>query len=158
MKREIYNELVRYWLMKSEPDTFSIQDLKTRQISGWDGVRNYQARNHLRSMRIGDQAFFYHSRIAAPAIVGLMEVVKEAYPDPSQFDSKSQYFDVKSEISDPRWQQVDVRFVKAYARPVSIEDIRREASLKSMVLLQNSRLSVQPVSEVEAEILLRKLS
>ena len=124
-----------YWLMKSEPDVFSVDDLRRKGVAGWDGVRNYQARNNLRAMRKGDLAFFYHSNAAPPAIVGLMEIVKEAYPDPT--------------ANRPGWDQVDVRFVKAFSQPLSLADIKSNPALKDMVLVKNSRLSVQPVTAAE---------
>ena len=124
-----------YWLMKSEPDVFSVDDLRRKGVAGWDGVRNYQARNNLRAMRKGDLAFFYHSNAAPPAIVGLMEIVKEAYPDPT--------------ANRPGWDQVDVRFVKAFSQPLSLADINSNPALKDMVLVKNSRLSVQPVTAAE---------
>src|SRR4051812_35140932 len=112
-----------YWLMKSEPDTFSIDDLRKLGVAGWDGVRNYQARNNLRAMRKGDQALFYYSSVDVPAIVGVMEIVREAYPDPSQFDPKSDYYDPASKPDAPRWVQVDVRFGKAFPQPLTKEAI-----------------------------------
>jgi predicted RNA-binding protein with PUA-like domain len=124
-----------YWLMKSEPDVFSVDDLRKKNVAGWDGVRNYQARNHLRAMKKGDLAFFYHSSTKPTAIVGVMEVVKEAYPDPT--------------AEEAGWDQVDVRFVKKFSHPVSLEDIKTIPSLSRMVLLKNSRLSVQPVTPQE---------
>ena len=104
--------------MKSEPEAFSIEDLRRQGTAGWDGVRNYQARNYLRAMRKGDRAFFYHSSTAPPAIVGILEVVREAYPDPTQFDPRSDHYDPGSEPRAPRWDQVDVRFVRIFSRPL----------------------------------------
>jgi len=129
--------------MKSEPDTFSIDDLKKKGVAGWDGVRNYQARNNLRTMQKGDQCFFYHSSTKIPAIVGLMEVVREAYPD--------------SSADKPGWVQVDVKFIKAFSTPLSLEDIKGMSALKSMVLVKSSRLSVQPIKPEEWTFLLKKL-
>jgi len=129
--------------MKSEPDVFSIEDLRREGVAGWDGVRNYQARNNLRAMRRGDLVFFYHSSAKPTAIVGLMEVVREAYPD--------------SSADKPGWDKVDVRFVKAFPRPLLLEEIRKIPALASMVLLRNSRLSVQPVSDAEYRTLLKFL-
>jgi predicted RNA-binding protein with PUA-like domain len=132
-----------YWLMKSEPDTFSIDDLHRKGVAGWDGVRNYQARNNLRAMRKGDLSFFYHSSTKVPAIVGLMEIAREAYPDHT--------------VKEPGWVQVDVRFKKAFTKPISLEEIRKISSLRSMVLVRASRLSVQPVTPTEYKTLIDRL-
>ncbi|MES0872524.1 EVE domain-containing protein [Sinimarinibacterium thermocellulolyticum] len=139
-----------YWLMKSEPDCFSIDDLAKRpnQISGWDGVRNYQVRNMFRDeMRIGDRAFFYHSSCAEPGVVGVMRIVSNAYPDPTQFDPKADHYDPKSTRENPRWLQVDVQFERKLDKPVTLATLRaHEAQLKGMlVLARGSRLSVTPV-------------
>jgi predicted RNA-binding protein with PUA-like domain len=131
---------MKYWLMKSEPEAFSIDDLRKQRIAGWDGVRNYQARNFMRAMRRGNQAFFYHSSVNPPAIVGVMEIVRESYPDPT----------------DPRWDQVDVKFMRVFERPLSLEEIRGIPALKDMVLLKRGRLSVQPVSSDEWRVVLSK--
>ena len=131
-----------YWLMKSEPDVFSIDDLRRENVAGWDGVRNYQARNNLRAMRRGDAALFYESD-ARKAIVGLMEVVRQAYPDPT----------AKEKI----WDQVDVRFAKAFPKSLSLDQIKRIPSLRTMVLLKNSRLSVQPITPAEWKVLCKIL-
>ena len=133
--------------MKSEPDVFGLEDLRKKKVSGWDGVRNYQARNFMKSMRKGDRAFFYHSSCEVPGIVGLMEVAKEAYPDPTQFDRKSDYFEPRATTANPVWFQVDVKFVSAFAEPVTLDALRGMPELQGMVLLQRgSRLSVQPVT------------
>ena len=100
---------MNYWLMKSEPDEFSIDDLKTRKTEPWSGVRNYQARNHIRAMKKGDEVMFYHSSCEIPGVVGIATVATEAHPDPTQFDPKSDYFDAKSSHADPRWSLVDVK-------------------------------------------------
>jgi len=142
---------MNYWLMKSEPDVFSIDDLKKKGVSGWDGVRNYQARNYMRQMKIGDLVFFYHSNAKPPAIVGIMTVVREAYPDPTQFDPKSDYFDSRSPTDNPRWSQVDVRYQETFARALSLDDLRGMPILSKMVLLHRGRLSVQPVMVGEWE-------
>lgn len=149
---------VNTWLMKSEPDVFSIDDLRRKGTSGWDGVRNYQARNFLRAMRRGDRAFFYHSNSKPPALVGLMEVVREAYPDPTQFDRKSDYFEPAATPQKPRWDQVDVKFVKKFSRSLCADEIRQFPILQNMVLLKNSRLSVQPVTAEEFAFLLDRLA
>jgi predicted RNA-binding protein with PUA-like domain len=138
---------VNHWLMKSEPDAFSIDDLKRRKREAWDGVRNYQARNFMRDgMRPGDKVFFYHSNCAVPGIVGIAEVATDAYPDPSQFDPKSKYFDPGSSRDNPRWMLVDVKFVKKLKRTISLKELQADPALGGMVLLRKgSRLSVQPV-------------
>src|ERR1035441_780150 len=130
-----------YWLMKSEPDVFSIEDLRRKKIAGWDGVRNYQARNNLRAMRRGDRALFYHSSTTPPAVAGLMEIVREAYPDPT--------------AKEPGWVQVDVRHQTTFKKPLSLEEIKHIPSLQTMVLLKNSRLSVQPITPDEWNALLK---
>ena len=129
--------------MKSEPDVFSIDDLRRKNVAGWDGVRNYQARKFMRAMRKGDCALFYHSSVIPPAIVGLMEIVKEAYPD--------------STAEGPGWDQVDVKFIKAFPRPLTLDEIKRTPALQAMKLLKNSRLSVQPVTPAEWTLLSRLL-
>ena len=142
----------QYWLMKSEPSAFSIDDLQTslKQITSWDGVRNYQARNFMRSMAVGDQVLFYHSNADPPAVVGIAEVVNSAYADPTQFDKKSKHYDPESDPSRPRWDMVDIKYVRTFSHPVTLDRLRKEIRLKGMVLLQKgSRLSVQPVSPLE---------
>jgi len=142
----------QYWLLKSEPTTFSIDDLAAspKQTTCWEGVRNYQARNFLKSMQVGDQGLFYHSNADPPAIVGLVEVVKAAYPDPYAFDSQSRYFDAKSTKEHPRWFVVDVRFIEKFAEPLPLDRLRTIKTLKDMELLRRgSRLSVQPVRSAE---------
>jgi len=132
--------------MKSEPDVFSIEHLAKKRVAGWDGVRNYQARNFMRAMRKGDLAFFYHSNATPPAIVGLMEIVREAYPDPTnQHPTQS-------------WDQVDVRFREIFSRPLSLPEVRASPVLSGMMLIQRSRLSVQPVTPAEWAFILRKVS
>jgi predicted RNA-binding protein with PUA-like domain len=142
-----------YWLMKSEPDVFSIDDLEKvpGQTTHWDGVRNYQARNFMRdSMKVGDRLFFYHSNATPSGIAGIAEIVKAGYPDFTAFDKKDVHFDPKSDKANPTWYMVDVKFVESFARILSLEDLRGIAALKNMVLLQKgSRLSVQPVTTSE---------
>ncbi len=138
-----------YWLMKSEPDVFSFQDLMRakKSTTGWEGVRNYQARNFMREMRVSDHVLYYHSSTALTGIVGIARVVREAYPDPIQFDANSDYFDPKSTPENPRWFQVDVQGVLEFPSLVSLEKMRQDAKLDGLKLLQKgSRLSVQPVS------------
>lgn len=146
----------KHWLMKSEPDTFSIDDLKRKKQEPWDGVRNYQARNFMRDgMRVGDKVFFYHSNCAVPGIVGLAEVATGAYPDPSQFDSKSHYFDPKSKPEEPRWMLIEVKFVKKLARTISLEELKANEALSDMALVRKgNRLSVMPVSAGEWRLIL----
>jgi predicted RNA-binding protein with PUA-like domain len=147
----------QYWLMKSEPSAFSIDDLRRapRQTTGWDGVRNYQARNFMRSMAIGDRVLFYHSNADPPAVVGIAEVVKTAYADPTQFDKKDEHYDPESDPSTPRWDMVDIKYIRKFSQPVSLDQLRKDPKLKDMVLLQKgSRLSVQPVTPAEWEHIL----
>jgi len=137
-----------YWLMKSEPTTFSIQDLAkaSKRTTCWDGVRNYQARNFMRAMKIGDQVLFYHSNADPPAIVGIAEIVREAYPDHTAFDPKDGHYDPKSRIDRPTWDMVDLRLVRIFSSPLTLDTLRQQPRLKNMELLRKgSRLSVQPV-------------
>ncbi len=147
----------RYWLMKSEPDEFSIDDLISRKkgTTYWEGIRNYQARNFMRDeMQIGDGVLFYHSRTRPLAVVGTMNVAGEPYPDPSQFDPKSKYFDPKSTKDNPRWILVDVQFTSRFNPPVTRDRIRETPGLEDMMLLKKgSRLSIQPVAEQEWKII-----
>lgn len=147
---------MNHWLMKSEPDAFSIDDLKRKQQEAWDGVRNYQARNYMRDgMRVGDKVFFYHSNCAEPGIVGIAKVATDAYPDPSQFDPKSKYFDAGSSRDNPRWMLVDVKFVKKLKRTITLKELQLDPALDGMVLLRKgSRLSVQPVEPGQWEHIL----
>lgn len=142
----------QYWLMKSEPSVFSIEDLARapKRTTSWDGVRNYQARNYMRAMKPGDQVLFYHSNAAPPAIVGVAEVVATAYPDPTQFERRHKHFDPASDATAPRWDMVDIRYVRTFAAPISLDALRTEKALAGMALLQKgSRLSVQPVTKGE---------
>jgi predicted RNA-binding protein with PUA-like domain len=142
--------------MKSEPEVFSIDDLERQRTAAWEGVRNYQARNFMRSMKRGDLAFLYHSNCDEPGIVGIMEIARETYPDPTQFDPKSEYFDRASERSQPRWCMVDVRFKRRLRRPLGLKTLRAQKPLASMRLLQRgNRLSVMPVSAREWQFILR---
>ena len=139
---------MQYWLMKSEPDVFSIDDLERVGVEPWDGIRNYQARNFMRdSMRIGDRAFFYHSNCAEPGIVGIMEVASGPYPDHTQFEPDSRYHDPKSDPDNPRWILVDVRFVRKL-RTVTLAEMKLEPGLEGMrLLMRGNRLSVMPVDK-----------
>ena len=143
----------QYWLFKSEPSTFSIDDLRNRPqgIAHWDGVRNYQVRNMMRDqIKKGDLAFFYHSSCTPPGIVGIMEIVKEAYPDVTAWDDTSPYFDPKSPKDHPRWLMVDVKFVKKFPKMITLEEIKNHPQLKNMLVTRKgNRLSITPVSEKE---------
>ncbi len=142
----------RYWLMKSEPEAFSIDDLAKapKQTTCWDGVRNYQARNFMRSMQVGDQVLFYHSNADPPAVMGIAEVVKTAYPDDSAFDQKDRHYDSKSTPAKPLWDMVDIKLVRKFPAPLGLDTLRKVPVLKKMELLRKgSRLSVQPVRHEE---------
>ncbi len=148
---------MRFWLMKSEPSVFSIDDLARRpkQTEAWTGVRNYQARNFMRDgMKLGDRAFFYHSSCGEPGIAGIVEVAREAYPDATQFDRKSEYYDPKATPANPRWLHVDVRLVKK-TRLLEIGELRRHPELAGMqVLAKGNRLSITPVTPAEWKFIL----
>lgn len=147
----------QYWLMKSEPEEFSIDDLARVGSEPWSGVRNYQARNFMwKEMRIGDGVFFYHSNTALPGIVGLARVASAPYPDPTQFDPKSDYFDAKSTREDPRWWLVDVGFERKLSRTISLDELRGHAdALDDFALLRRgNRLSVLPVSAAQWKYIL----
>lgn len=145
-----------YWLMKSEPDAYGIQDLERDRTTIWDGVRNYQARNFLKSMQVGDWAFFYHSNTATPGIVGLMKIVESNVIDPTQFQPESNYYDAKSTQASPRWHTVKVEFVKVFPATVSLDDLRQHFSPDELLVVrQGNRLSVIPIdTEVAQRILL----
>lgn len=149
---------MNHWLMKSEPETFGIDDLKKRpkQTEPWDGVRNYQARNMLRDrMKVGDQAFFYHSNCEVPGIAGIMEIVKAGYPDTSAFDPSDPHFDPKSDPKNPRWYRVDVRFVRQFKRIISLAELKSHKALAELPLVQRgSRLSVVPVTSQQWKFIL----
>jgi predicted RNA-binding protein with PUA-like domain len=148
---------MRYWLMKSEPDEFSIDDLvrAKRQSTSWFGVRNYQARNFMREMRLGERAFFYHSSCPEPGIAGIVEVARLAHPDETQFDAKSPYYDPKSPRDDPRWLNVDVKLVEK-TRLVTLAELRAQPALADMVILRRgNRLSVTPVAPDEWKAIVR---
>ena len=150
---------MNYWLMKSEPDVFSIDDLKRVRVEPWDGIRNYQARNFMRDeMRIGDQAFFYHSNCDEPGIVGIMKVASKPYPDHTQFEPDSRYHDPKSDPDNPRWILVDVRFVRKLKRTVTLAEMRREPELEGMrLLMRGNRLSGMPVDKAHWDHILGML-
>ena len=146
----------RYWLMKTEPDTFSIDDLAKVKTEPWTGVRNYQARNHMKEMQVGDGVLFYHSSCEVPGIAGLATVASAPYPDPTQFEKKSDYYDPKSSREQPRWEMVDVSFERKLKRVISLEEIKTHTDeLGPFALTQRgSRLSVLPVSAAQWKYLL----
>jgi predicted RNA-binding protein with PUA-like domain len=149
---------MRYWLMKSEPEAYGIDDLVRDKVTAWWGVRNYQARNFMRDqMRLGDRGFFYHSNCAEPGIVGIVEVAKLAYPDATQFDRKHKYFDPKSSPDDPRWLNVDVKLVKKTPL-VSLAELRSHKELANMrTLAKGNRLSITPVDPAEWKFITEQL-
>ncbi len=137
-----------YWLMKSEPDELSISGLEKLGQTRWDGVRNYQARNFLRAMAVGDQFFFYHSSCPEPGIAGIGEIVKAAYPDPTALDEKSHYFEAKATEEKNPWSALDVAFVEAFSNVLGLGYLKQQAALEQMPLVQKgSRLSVMPVTD-----------
>ncbi len=143
----------RYWLMKSEPDAYSIDDLERDGQTYWDGVRNYQARNFMRDdMCVGDGVLYYHSNCKPPGVVGLARIVREGYPDHTAFDPGDKHYDPKSNPSDPRWFMVDIEFVAGFGEIVPLEALKAEPGLEEMVVTKRSRLSVQPVTAGEFEV------
>lgn len=142
---------MRYWLMKSEPEVFSIDDLAKKKTSLWDGVRNYQARNYMtQDMKPGDQVLFYHSNAEPPGVAGIATVASEAQPDPAQFDKKSEYFDPKATKENPRWHCVTVGFVEKFPRVIALDELKSKAALKDMMVIKKGqRLSIQPVTQKE---------
>ncbi len=150
---------MKYWLMKSEPDSFSIDDLarKPKQTQHWDGVRNYQARNMMRDeMKSGDLVFFYHSSCKQPAIVGIAEVCREAYPDFTANDPENKYYDPKNDPDKPRWYMVDIRLVRKLARDISLAELKQYGELADMPLLARAnRLSIMPVSKTNWQFILK---
>jgi predicted RNA-binding protein with PUA-like domain len=139
-------ESKNYWLLKTEADTFSIDDLKRVKKEPWSGVRNYQARNYMMQMKPGDLCIFYHTG-DEKAAVGVAKVVGKPYPDPTQYDKKSQYYDPKATKAKPVWMLVDVVFVKKFKNPVPLVEVKRDLVLKAMMLARATRLSVQPVDK-----------
>ena len=137
----------KYWLVKSEPDVYSIDDLEEDGTTYWDGVRNYQARNLMRDeVGLGDGVLYYHSRVKPMAVVGLAEVCRTAYPDFTQFDPKSKYYDPKASEDNPRWMMVDVKFVAKFERPLTLDELKNDEKLDGLMLLRRgARLSIQPV-------------
>ena len=143
----------RYWLMKTEPGTYSIADLERDGVTGWEGVRNYQARNFMRdTMQPGDGVLFYHSNADPPGVAGLARIARSGYPDPTALDPDSKYFDPKASEDDPRWYRVDVEFVARFPEVVPLATLRSTPGLEAMLVINKSRLSVQPVTPGEWEI------
>lgn len=139
---------MQYWLMKSEPSCYSIDDLKRDGVGMWDDVRNYQARNFMRTMKKGDRVLFYHSSTDPIGVVGLAEIAREAYPDPTQFDTKSYKCDPKSTKENPRWVSVDLKFKEKFAEPLTLGELKLDPFFNDMLVVKRGmRLSVQPVAE-----------
>jgi len=149
----------KYWLLKSEPESFSIQDLARcpKKTTSWSGVRNYQARNYMRDeMKTGDRVLFYHSSADPTAIVGTAKIVKEGYPDPTAWDKNDDHYDPAASPENPRWSMVDIQLDEIFKTPLPLEQLRKVAALKKMELLRKgSRLSVQPVTKEEFEAVLK---
>ena len=152
------NDNINYWLMKSEPDAYSIDNLEADGTTIWDGIRNYQARNFMRKMNKGDKIFFYHSNCKPPGIVGLMEVIDKDIIDPTQFDESSKYFDPKSNTLAPRWDCVKVKFNYKFKEIISLQDLRELFREEDMIVVKKgNRLSITPVKKESAQLLLEKL-
>ncbi len=148
----------QWWLMKSEPDVYSITHLKEENETLWDGIRNYQARNFMRNMSVGDKAFFYHSNCKPPGIVGMMEVTKTNLVDPTQFDKDSKYFDPKSNKEKPRWDCAKLKYICEYKRKLSLKEISEKFSADELILVRKgNRLSIIPVPNIIAKKLLTYL-
>ncbi|MEM1170485.1 MAG: EVE domain-containing protein [Cyanobacteria bacterium P01_H01_bin.35] len=146
---------MKYWLIKSEPKTYSISDMKQEKTCIWDGVRNYQARNFLRQMNQGDLAFFYHSNTTPPGIIGLVKILESGIPDPTQFDPESKYYDPKSTPNTPRWQTVSVEFIEEFPKLISLADLKQQfTGDELLVVKKGNRLSVMPIPENVAEKIL----
>lgn len=153
-----WDDVMQYWLMKSEPAVYSITDLERDRVTVWDGVRNYQARNYLRSMKSGDVAFFYHSNANPPGVAGLMKIVESNIADPAQFDPDSKYYDAKSPINSPRWQTVQVEFMKKLPL-ISLDRLRQTFTPDELaVVRRGNRLSVLPVADEIANRILALVS
>lgn len=140
-----------HWLVKSEPDSYSIDDLARDGSTSWEGVRNYQARNLMKEMKKGDHVLYYHSNAKPPGVAGIAEVVREAYADEHAWDPKSDYFDAKASPDNPIWVMVDIGYIETLPRLVSLDEIKGDDALADMVLVKRSRLSVQPVGKAEFE-------
>ena len=149
---------INYWLMKSEPEAYSINQLKEEKVTLWDGIRNYQARNFMRSMEKRDQAFFYHSNCKPPAIVGMMEVTKTGLIDPTQFDATSQYFDRKSSKDNPKWDCVQMKYIELFTNSISLEELKKIYKPEELqVVRKGNRLSRMPVPRETANDLFKRL-
>ena len=149
---------INYWLMKSEPNVYSIKDLKKEVTTLWDGIRNYQARNFMRSMKVGDKAFFYHSNCKPPGIVGLMEIVETNLIDPFQFDESSKYFDKKSKRDSPRWDCVKTRYICEFNSMITLKELSETYTSEELTLVRKgNRLSIMPINKNIALELLQKL-
>ena len=146
---------MRYWLMKTEPDEFSIDDLAKKKVEPWTGVRNYQARNFIREMQPGDGVLFYHSSCEVPGVAGIAEVAATAYPDPTQFDKKSDYYDAASKREEPRWSLVDVKYKRKLKRVIPLSELKDRRELDGFALLaRGNRLSVLPVTKPQWDFIL----
>jgi predicted RNA-binding protein with PUA-like domain len=146
---------MRYWLMKTEPDEFSIDDLSKKKLEPWTGVRNYQARNFMREMKAGDGVLFYHSSCEVPGVAGVAEVAAEAYPDPTQFDKKSDYYDAASKREEPRWSLVDVKYKRKLKRVIPLSELKDRKELEGFALLaRGNRLSVLPATKAQWDFIL----
>ncbi len=146
----------KYWLLKSEPESYSIDQFKKDQTTWWEGVRNYQARNFMtKEMKAGDQFLFYHSNATPPCVVGLGQISKPAAPDPSAFNKKSDYYEPKSTPERPIWECVEVKFLEKFPKPLSLAEVREIDGLDKMILIKKgSRLSIQPVTKTEFDLIL----
>ncbi len=145
-----------YWLLKTEPDAFSLADLQAAPNSTtvWDGVRNYQARNFIRDgMQVGDKAFIYHSSCKVPAIVGVATISKGPFADPAQYDASSDYYDPKATADAPRWFSVDVKYAETFAKPITLQQIKADPAIVELALKKSGRLSVMPVTNEEWQYL-----
>jgi len=144
------------WLMKSEPDVFGIDDLAKKKSEGWNGVRNYQARNFMKAMKVGDRVLFYHSNAKPSGVAGVAEVSRTAYPDATQFDPKNDYYEPRATKENPVWFQVDLRFVSKLARLVPLDELRGMPELEGMMLFKRSQLSVQPVTPQQWKAIVKR--
>ncbi|AAQ00625.1 MULTISPECIES: EVE domain-containing protein [Prochlorococcus] len=149
---------ISYWLMKSEPSAYGIKDLQNEKETLWDGIRNYQARNFMRSMQKGDLTFFYHSNCKPPGIVGLMEVIDTHLIDPTQFDSNSKYFDPKSDQKKPRWDCAKLKYIKTYNKILTLKEINEKFNSEELILIRKgNRLSIMPINRLIAQDLFKIL-
>jgi len=142
--------------MKTEPDVYSIDDLARDGVGTWEGVRSYQARNFMRAMKLGDLVLFYHSNATPPGVIGVMRICKEAYPDPTQFDATSEYYDPKSKVEEPRWDRIEGEFVEKFSRLVSLDQLKEDPACSEMLVIRRGqRLSVQPVEKKDFQRVLK---